>query len=401
MRIQFAPSGVGLGHAGRCIPIAQGLQERKGDAEVFFSTYLDAVSYVREEGFPTVEVPSMYFKVKPDGTVDFRRTAMNPGPFVAPLHFLEQVGKEIEVMGVFEPDVVVSDSRASPIVAARMLGIPSICILNQFQVVIPRKTHYLRLAKFADAMTLAILGKIWTTGVKVMIPDFPAPYTISTDNLRIPKAYRKKVKLIGPILSIRPESLPSKEELVKKLGLHEGKPVIFAPISGPLKERSYLINLLQGIFASFPDDYQIIMSHGYPKSHALPIRHGNFTVFKWVANRFEYMKACDIVISRAGHGTILQAICYGKPAILIPTPSHTEQRNNAKKAVKIGAALMINQDSLEKKTLLAMVGEIMQDESFAKRLEVIQRKVSPMDGLETAIQTTLEVAEGGKTRVSA
>ena len=216
MRVQFAPSGVGLGHAGRCIPIARGLQKRNRNTEVFFSTYLDAVSYIRQEGFPTVEVPPMDFQVKPDGTVDFRRTAMNPGPFVAPFNFLEQVGKEIEVMGTFEPDVVVSDSRASPIVAARMMGIPTICILNQFQVIIPRRTHYLRLAKFADAMTLAIIGKIWTTGVKVMIPDFPPPYTISTDNLLVPKAYRKKIKLIGPILPVHPDALLTKKELRKK-----------------------------------------------------------------------------------------------------------------------------------------------------------------------------------------
>ena len=401
MRVQFAPSGVGLGHAGRCIPIARGLQKRNGNTEVFFSTYLDAVSYVRQEGFPTVEVPPMDFKVKPDGTVDFRRTAMSPGPFAAPFNFLEQVGKEIEVMGTFGPDVVVSDSRASPIVAARMLGIPTICILNQFQVIIPRKTHLLRLAKFADAITLAIIGKIWTTGVKVMIPDFPSPYTISTDNLRVPKAYRKKIRLVGPILPVRPDALPTKEELRKKLGLHDEKPVIFVPISGPLKERAYLISILQRIFTSFPDDYQIVMSLGYPKSNATPVRYGDFTVFRWIPNRFEYLKACDIVICRAGHGTILQTICYGKPAILIPTPSHTEQHNNAKKAVKHGVALMIEQENLSRETLLSTIKEIMENVCFAERAVEIQKEVSLVDGLETAIETTLEVAEGGKTCVSA
>jgi len=401
MRVQFAPSGVGLGHAGRCIPIARGLQKRNGDTKIFFSTYLDAVNYVRQEGFLTVEIPPMDFKVKPDGTVDFRRTAMNPGPFVAPFNFLEQVGKEIEIMGAFKPDVVVSDSRASPIVAARMLGIPTICILNQFQVIIPRKTHYLRLAKFADIITLAIIGKIWTTGVKVMIPDFPSPYTISTDNLRIPKAYRKKIKLIGPILPVRPDALPSKKELRKKLGLHDEKPIIFAPISGPLKERTYLISILQRIFTSLPDEYQIVMSLGYPRSNATPVQYGNFTVFRWIPNRFEYLKACDLVISRAGHGTLLQTICYGKPTILIPTPSHTEQFNNARKGVELGVALIIEQEHLNKETLLSATREIMKDGVFAERAMEIQEEVSGADGLETAIETTLEVAEGGKNHVSA
>ncbi len=401
MRVQFAPSGVGLGHAGRCIPIARGLQERNGNTEIFFSTYLDAVSYVRQEGFSTVEVPPMDFKVKPDGTVDFRRTAMSPGPFVAPFNFLEQVGKEIEVMGTFEPDVVVSDSRASPIVAARILGIPTICILNQFQVIIPRKTHLLRLAKFADAITLALIGKIWTSGVKVLIPDFPPPYTISTNNLRTPKAYRKKIKLIGPILPVRPNALQTKKELRKKLGLHNEKPLIFAPISGPLKERAYLISILQRIFTSFPDDYQIVMSLGYPKSNATPARYGNFAVFKWLPNRFEYLKACDIVICRAGHGTILQTICYGKPTILIPTPSHTEQFNNARKGVALGVALTIEQENLSRETLLSKIKEIIRDRRFKEKTVEIQKEVSLVDGLETAIETTLKVAKGGKACVFA
>jgi UDP-N-acetylglucosamine--N-acetylmuramyl-(pentapeptide) pyrophosphoryl-undecaprenol N-acetylglucosamine transferase len=392
---------VGLGHAGRCIPIAKGLQERNRKTEVFFSTYLDAVNYIRQEGFTTVEVPSMDFKAKPDGSVDFRQTVMNPGPFVAPFNFLEQVNKEIEVMETFKPDVVVSDSRASPLIAVRMLGIPSVCILNQFQVIIPRKTHYLRLAKFADAMTLAILGKIWTTGDKVLIPDFPPPYTVSTDNLRIPPAYRKKTQLIGPILPVRPVALPSKKELRKKLGLHAEKPVIFVPISGPLKERTYLLSILQGIFASFPDEYQIVMSSGHPRSNMSPVRHGNFTRFRWIPNRFEYMKTCDIVISRAGHGTLLQAMCYGKPAILIPTPNHTEQFNNAKRALKLGAASLIEQDDLNRETLLSIIKRTLKDKEREERAMKIQKEVSELDGLETAIEIIIKAAERGKLSVPA
>jgi uncharacterized protein (TIGR00661 family) len=319
---------------------------------------------------------------------------MNPGPFVASFNFLEQVGKEIEVMETFEPDVVVSDSRASPLVAAKMLGIPTLCILNQFQVIIPRRTHYLRLAKFADAMTLAILGKIWTSGIKVMIPDFPPPYTISTDNLRVPKAYRKKIQLIGPIIAVHPHVLPTKEKLREKLGLNEEKSVVFAPISGPLKERVHLINTLQRIFTNFPDNYQIVMSLGYPKSRVTPVRYGNLTIFRWIPNRFEYLKASDLVVSRAGHGTIMQTMCYGKPTILIPTPNHTEQSNNAKKAERLGIALMIKQDNLCKEILLLTIEKILKKRSFMERSMKIQKEVAVLDGLKTAMKTTLEVAEG-------
>ncbi len=393
MRVEFAPSGVGLGHAGRCVPIARELQNKDKSVDVFFSTYLDAVNYVRQEGFPAVEVPPMDFKVEPDGTVDLKRTAMNPGPFVAPFNFLGQVGKELQVMESFEPDVVVSDSRASPLVAARLLGIRAICILNQFQVIIPRRTHYLRLAKLADSITLAIIGKIWTSAIKVMIPDLPPPYTISMGNLRLPKAYRKKIQLIGPILPVSTDSLPSENALRKKLDLQEGKPVIFAPISGPSKERVYLINVLQQIFTEFPDDYQIVMSLGNPKSKAASVKYGNLTVSSWVPNRFEYMKTCDIVVSRAGHGTVLQAMCYGKPAILIPTPNHTEQSNNARKAMELGAAMMLEQHNLDRKTLLVAIRKMMKDTQFAERAAEIREEVANTDGLTTAVETTLAAAE--------
>jgi UDP:flavonoid glycosyltransferase YjiC (YdhE family) len=374
--------------------VAKRLREQDSKNEVLFSTYLDAVAYIRHNHFPVVEVPPLDFKAKPDGSVDFRRTAMDPGPFVAPISFLRQVCKEIETMEAFEPDIVVSDSRASPLVAARLLNIPTICVLNQFQVIIPRKTHYLRLAKLADAITLAIIGKIWTTGAKVIIPDFPQPYTISMGNLRIPRSFAEKIELVGPILPVRSEALPTRRELRRKLGLREEGVVVFAPISGPLKERSYLLQILQRILSKFPEKFQIVMSLGDPMACESEAHHGTFSIFKWIQNRFEYLKACDAIVSRAGHGTLLQAICYGKPSILIPTPNHTEQFNNAKKAVKLGVALTIEQDRLCRETLLHGMSRVINENSFLERTQEMMSDVSSYDGLETVTKTIVEVAGG-------
>ncbi|MCW4019821.1 MAG: hypothetical protein NWF14_01120, partial [Candidatus Bathyarchaeota archaeon] len=238
MRVYFSVCGIGLGHAGRCIPIAKELVER--GAEVLFSTYRDAVKYVESSGFPLVEAPSVGFVVKPDGTVDFRQTIANPGPILASFTLTKQVEAEIRFMRAFKPDVVVSDSRVSPLLAAKMLKIPDVCILNQFQIIIPRRSRLLRLAKLVDAGALALIGKLWTSGAAhLMIPDFPPPYVLSAGNLRIPKTYQKRAELIGPILPVHPETLPSKEELRKKLGVEGNSPFVFLPISGPRDERTY------------------------------------------------------------------------------------------------------------------------------------------------------------------
>ncbi len=389
MRVYFAPCGIGLGHVGRCVPIARRLQEQ--NIRVVFSTYREGIPYVKHEKLPLFKAPPIGFQVRPDGTIDFKQTAVNPGPFLASFTLMKQVDAELYAIESFDPDVVVSDSRASPLLAAKILRKPRICILNQFQPIIPRRKRFLRLARLADSIALTLIGKIWTSGDTVLIPDFPQPYTICAGNLNIPKAYQKKVCLIGPILPVRPEKLPDKNKIRKMLNLPQNMPVIFAPISGSVKEKAFLIGILRKILMLFPKDYEIVLSMGYPNVDANPVRYGNLTIYKWIPNRFEYLKACDLVISRAGHGTITQCMCYGKPMILVPTPNHTEQINNAAQAKKIGVAKVIQQENLSLNKLLKTVKQTLTAENVEK-LEQVQAEVLKYDGLENAVSTIIEMA---------
>ncbi len=392
LKVYFGACGIGLGHVGRCVPIAKKLREN--GVEVLFSTYRDGVKYVEQEEFPLVESPSMGFVVKPDGTVDFRKTVVNPGPFFASFTLIKQIEAEIEFMRAFKPDVIVSDSRVSPLMAAKILDIPDVCILNQFQIIIPRRKKFLRLAKLVDTGALAMIGKLWTSGAAhLMIPDFPPPYTLSAGNLSIPKSYQKRVQLIGPILPVHPADLPSKEDLRKNLGLDDDLPFIFVPLSGPTKERAYFTGILRQIFRDFPEDYQVVMSLGYPNSSIKPVRHGKTIIHGWVPNRFEYLKACDLLISRAGHGTVTQAMCYGKPMILVPTPSHTEQLNNAKRVAELGIAEVLEQDAINKGILIDVVDKILKDNKCRIRIEEVQKAVSNLNGLNIAVETIMKVAE--------
>jgi len=390
MKVYFAPNGIGLGHVGRCVPIAKVLREN--GAQVIFSTYREGIRYVERENFPLIKAPPIGFQVKPDGSVDFRQTAINPGPFLASFTLLKQVNAEIRTIEGFKPDVVVSDSRATPLLAARVLRIPRVCILNQFQPIVPRRKRLLRLAKFADAVTLTLIGRIWTAGNTVLIPDFPQPYTISIGNLTIPKSYQKNVKLIGPILPTKPKELPARDAIREKLKLPTNRPVIFAAVSGPTSEKAFVTGVLRKILLEFPEDYEIIISLGYPSADSQPVRHRNVTIYKWVPNRFEYLKACDLVIGRAGHGTITQCMCYGKPMILVPTPGHTEQISNARQAENIGVAKIILQNRLSRERLLQNVQASLQGKMVERAAEV-QEEVLRYDGLRDAVQNVIDAAE--------
>jgi uncharacterized protein (TIGR00661 family) len=170
------------------------------------------------------------------------------------------------------------------------------------------------------------------------------------------------------------------------------KPVIFAPISGSIQEKAFLTGMLRKIFFEFSEEYEIVMSLGYPGVDSKPLRYGNLTIFKWIPNRFDYLKTCDMIIARAGHGTITQSMCYGKPAILVPTPGHTEQINNAMQARELGVAKVLSQNNLSKESLLKTVKQIINGK-MSEEVVDIQKEALKHDGLENAVKTIIQVAE--------
>jgi uncharacterized protein (TIGR00661 family) len=127
------------------------------------------------------------------------------------------------------------------------------------------------------------------------------------------------------------------------------------------------------------------MSLGLPNSNEAPTQDGNMIVYDWLPNRFEILKACDLVISRAGLGTITHAICYGKPLLLIPTPSQTEQVSNANSVAKLGVAKVLDQRSLNYSYLISTLQEMFFG-SFVDRAHQIQREVAKYDAVETMVE---------------
>ena len=381
MRVYFGVCGVGLGHVGRCISIAQSLLKR-GD-EVVFSTYSDALGYLAHEGIPFLEAPAIRYDVKQDGEVDFRQTTVYPGAFSS-LIFLSQVSAEIRYIRAFKPYVVVSDSRASTIAAAKLLNLPVLTILNLYRVRIPRERRFLRLAQIADGGILTVVGRLWSMGEEILIPDFPEPYTLSVGNLGIPPWRKDRVRLVGPVLPVKTSDLPSRDELRKKLGLQDG-PVIFVPISGPSQEKAYFIGKMRDILLKMPQEYQVVVSLADPDANRDPVQAGNVTIYDWLPNRFEFLKACDMVVCRAGLGTISQAICYGKPLLTVPTPSHTEQQNNASRAEALGVAKVLDQRRLSFDYVLSSIREILSN-GYVERAELLRREVERYDATEAIVE---------------
>lgn len=91
--------------------------------------------------------------------------------------------------------------------------------------------------------------------------------------------------------------------------------------------------------------------------------------------------AADVVITRAGAGTISELSLAGKAAIFVPSPNVAEdhQRHNAMSLVRQEAAIMV-EDHEALKTLMPVALKLLQDE---RRIEQLEYKIG-----ETAISNS-------------
>jgi len=239
-----------------------------------------------------------------------------------------------------------------------------------------------------------LLQGVWALSDVILIPDFPLPYTIALGNLAIPKKYQSRVRLIGPIIEVKPDQLPSKEEIRKKLEFNSNRHLIYAPISGPRVERRYLANKLLEILTNPHADYQIVLSKGEPSSEAHPKKYSDFTVYDWIDDltQFELLKACDLLVCRAGHGIITKALTYGKPLLLIPIPDQTEQYGNAKRAVRLGVAEVIMQTELNEEKLFKAAEKILNSDIYERRAQQIADMTATLDATQTAMEVVKQLA---------
>ncbi|HZY46160.1 MAG TPA: glycosyltransferase [Candidatus Bathyarchaeia archaeon] len=348
MRLYIGPCGLGLGHITRCDAIAREFSHKGVD--VLFSSYLDALEYLKRSGFTYFSAIPLSFRTREDGTVDSKMTMTQNGVTVGLWDFIRQLIGEIRQISAFVPDVVISDTRISTLIAAFILRKPRILILNQYSVQMPRDEKKHRLAdrpmlfaaKIIWKYISAMLELAWGVSDLVIVPDLKAPCTICRYNLAIPPGIRKKVRLVGPLTPTK-RGLPNGVELARKR-----KPMIFACISGPATDRKYLVNELTYIFKGFPDDYELILSCGDPNGSFEEKRMGKLTVHEWMTEQLYWrtFERADVIVSRAGHETIMKAISQGKPLVLVPPPNHTEQANNAKRAEELGVAVVLDQSGL-------------------------------------------------------
>jgi len=347
VRVHVAVCGIGFGHASRSLPIVRRLLARGHDVTV--SSYGDGLSYLTASGVEVNAVAGVDYGRSPEGGVSVKWTVLRN--VLLPLRVSRQVLQEMALIERWRPEVVLSDTRASAVIAARLLGVPVLTMLNQYRTAIGHRKHP-RAVEVANAL-IDLVPRVWNLSERVLVADYPPPHTISSRNLSLRKSEARKVEFVGPVLGVEREEYPEREEAKRALGFRPDEPLVCVLTTGPSSERwafrEKVMEALGGI-----GDLQVLFSLGEPGSGAKRVR-GRHLIVPWLEDEHLALSAAEVVISRAGQTTVLKSIAFGCRMVLMPVPDHAEQVGNAFSAASKGLAVVVDQRELTPESLRSAV----------------------------------------------
>ena len=381
-RAYLAPYGVGLGHASRLVMVADHLHQ--GNVQVRFSSYGEAASYVSMRGYECWTVPPVEFAWSGQGSFSIKQSIANIPLWFA--NFSRQVNAETRNMTMYGPDVIVSDSRLSPIFAAKLLGIPSVVILNQVKLLLSPRLRELAVSRLFEMMAGEFLGSMWNMADRILVPDLPPPYTISAHNVWGVGAATKKIEYIGftaPKPHVNEEQV---DKVARSLGFERSRPVVFVHISGPVQTRMPLVRLALESAGQLDGKAQFVFSEGRPNGSTEPCKVGpSAWYYEWCPVKDEIFTLSDLIVLRGGHTALSQAIQFGKPVVTIPIENHGEQLGNSGNAAKLGIGVMLNPKGLKPAQISGAIEQVLGDPAYREKTLRLNKMAENTDGIENVV----------------
>lgn len=196
----------------------------------------------------------------------------------------------------------------------------------------------------------------------------------------------KKIYLVGN--PIRKEILEgSKEEAKRIFQISEEKPIVL--ILGGSQGAQRINDKILEILPEFLKDFQIIHQCGEKNYKEIKlITEGMLTEeLKKYYRLFPFLKEdqlkeayaiSDLIISRAGAGSIFEIAAIGKPSVLIPLPESAQdhQIKNAYTFAQTGAAIVIEESNLTPRFLLERIKFILQNQKEVEKMSKAAREFS-------------------------
>jgi len=367
LRVLVSGGGTG-GHIFPALAIANAVRRRHPDAGILFVGALGRMEMERvpAAGYEIVGLPVAGF--------DRKRLWRN---FAVIVKLLKSMRMARKVLKRFRPDIAVGVGgyASGPMLkAAQKKGIPT---LIQEQNSYAGVTNKL-LARKAKAICVAYDG---------MERFFPA----------------ENIRLTGnPVRQNLLDAKTTKAEALKAMGLDGGKKTVLI-VGGSLGARSLNESVLSQLsLLRSQKDIQFVWQTGKYYSDEIQSRLAalkcpdNLKVMDFIADMATAYAAADLVISRAGAGSISEFCLLGKPVILVPSPNVAEdhQTKNAMALVRKQAALYVPDNEAERTLLPEAINTVNDAQMLESLSENILRLAKPDAAAEIA-REVIRLAEEG------
>jgi UDP-N-acetylglucosamine--N-acetylmuramyl-(pentapeptide) pyrophosphoryl-undecaprenol N-acetylglucosamine transferase len=361
-RVIISGGGTG-GHIFPAVAIANALKRIEPDTEILF---------VGANGRMEMEkVPASGYRIIGLDIQGFQRKALWKN-ILLPFKLLKSILKARSIIKEFKPDVAVGVGgyASGPLLyTAAQMNIPYLIQEQNSYAGITNK----KLARKAQLICVAFEG---------MDKFFPAD----------------KIQLTGN--PIRKESVSidgKREEAYQFFGLSPTKKTILVT-GGSLGAGTLNKSMLAGLDKIAGSGIQLIWQTG--KYYYSSIKEqvgdkytGDIKVLEFLNRMDLAYAAADVIVSRAGAGTIAELCVIKKPVILVPSPNVAEdhQTKNAIALVKNDAAILVA-DSVAERELADIALSLIADEKKCSELSGSIGKLALADADEVIAKRVIQIA---------
>jgi UDP-N-acetylglucosamine--N-acetylmuramyl-(pentapeptide) pyrophosphoryl-undecaprenol N-acetylglucosamine transferase len=369
MKVIVSGGGTG-GHIFPAVSIANELRDRFPETEILFVGALGKMEMERvpAAGYQIVGLPVMGFPRKPS----FKMIT-----FFWMLY--QSMRRANKIITDFKPDVAigVGGFASGPVLKA--------AVRKRVPAVLQEQNSY---AGVTNKLLASKVNKI-CVAYPHMERYFPAEKIVLTGN---------------PIRKNLIDVVVNKEEALKYFRLDGNNPVVLI-VGGSLGARTLNESVMANLELIRTSEAQIIWQTGSYYYKEMIGRLGsncpdNLRSMEFVSRMDLAYAVADVVISRAGAGTISELCLLGKPSVLVPSPNVAEdhQTKNAMALVENQAALLIK-DGDSREILLKETFKLLDDKPRLKSLSVNIQKLGRPNAAKDIVDVILGVVESQKSEV--
>jgi UDP-N-acetylglucosamine--N-acetylmuramyl-(pentapeptide) pyrophosphoryl-undecaprenol N-acetylglucosamine transferase len=345
--------------------------KKRGSSDIFFigrSRAMEGDSAPSAESAVITSLGIKFYAI-PAGRLQRRFTRFTiPSILKSPFGFL----RSLLILSQEKPDLVISFGSyvALPVVlAAWILGIPS---LTHEQTAKGGLANSL-ISRFAKKIALS-----WPDSLQF----FPKEKCVITGN-------------------------PIRSEILNARRKRTGRPVIF--IIGGNQGAHSINELVLEIIEPLLEKYEVAHQTGgadrfrdfemlTARVSQLPNKLRNrYQIFKWLnsAELAEVYSRASLIIGRSGANTVGEVAALGIPALFIPLPwaGGDEQQKNAEMLASLGAAIILPQERLTPKRLLAAVNAMIENLERYKKEAKGARKLINLQAAKILVDEALKLSD--------